>query len=134
MTLTGGCLCGALRYEISGEIPMRFYCLCRTCQKVSGGAGNFSIGIEGKYFRYTKGTPRKYAHADGAPCREFCGDCGVHIAARSPKLPDGLVVKVGSLDDPSVFGGPGMAVWASEKYKFHVIQEGVPTFDTIPGR
>lgn len=113
---------------------MRFLCLCKTCQKVSGGAGNFSIGIEGKYFKYSKGNPEIFALTEGAPAREFCGKCGVHVAARSPKLPVGLVVKVGSLDDPSVFKRPDMAVWTSEKQDFHVIQEGVPVFDTIPGR
>jgi hypothetical protein len=135
MNLTGGCFCGALRYEIIGEIPMRALCLCRTCQKISGGAGNLFIGIEAKNFRYTQGEPRKFAREPGeSPAREFCGECGVHIAARSPRLPEGLVVKVGTLDDPAVFEGPTMACWTSEKQHFHVLPQGIRTFATLPGR
>ena len=40
----------ALRFEISGEIPMRALCLCQTCQKISGGAGNLFMGIEAGAF------------------------------------------------------------------------------------
>src|SRR6476659_6937238 len=119
MTITGGCYCGALRFEISGEIPMRALCLCRTCQKISGGAGNFFIGIEDRAFRYSKGDPVRFSREDDAPTREFCGKCGVHIAARSPKAPGGMIVKVGALDDPSVFAGPDMVFWTQEKQKFH---------------
>lgn len=136
MTMTGGCYCGALRYEISGEIPMRALCLCRTCQKISGGAGNLFIGIKASAFRYTHGEPRRFARegADTPPTREFCGECGVHVAARSPKVPDGLVVKVGTLDDPTVFEGPKMVFWTQDKQEFHVVPDGATAYATLPGR
>ena len=136
MTLTGGCFCGALRFEVSGEIAMRGLCLCRSCQKISGGAGNLFIGIEASKFRYTQGEPRYFKREDAAdaPTREFCGQRGVHIAGRSPKAPGGLVVKVGTLDDPSAFGGPTMAFWAQEKQGFHVVPDGIAVFATLPGR
>jgi hypothetical protein len=134
MTLTGGCFCGALRYEISGEIPMRALCLCETCQKISGGAGNLFIGIEAGNFRYTQGEPRRFTRAEGAPTRDFCGECGVHIAARSPKAPGGIVVKVGTLDDTSIFEGPKMVFWTQAKRSFHLIPDGVAAFNTLPGR
>jgi hypothetical protein len=44
------------------------------------------------------------------------------------------VVKVGTLDDPSVFGGPTMAFWVQEKQDFHRVPEGITTFATLPGR
>jgi hypothetical protein len=134
MTLSGGCYCGALRYEIRGEIPLRALCLCKTCQKISGGAGNLFFGVEAAAFRYTQGEPRRFTLVEGAPTREFCGDCGVHIAARSPKAPGGLVVKIGTLDDPSAFAGPTMAFWVKEKQAFHAVPEGVTSFATLPGR
>jgi hypothetical protein len=134
MTLTGGCYCGALRYEISGELPMRGLCLCKTCQKISGGAGNLFFGILANTFRYTRGEPRRFARAADTPAREFCSECGVHIAARSPKLPEGLVVKIGTLDDPSVFEGPKMVFWTQEKQDFHELPAGIPAFTTLPGR
>lgn len=136
MTLTGGCYCGALRFEIDGEMKMKALCLCRTCQRISGGAGNLFIGIEANAFRYTKGEPRRFAKpgADLPPTREFCGECGVHIAARSPKAPGGLIVKVGALDDPSVFEGAKMAFWTSEKQAFHLIPTDTRAFASLPGK
>jgi hypothetical protein len=134
MALTGGCYCGALKFEIEGPVRMRALCLCRTCQRISGGAGNLFIGLQADAFRYTHGEPRRFARAADAPAREFCGECGVHIASRSPKVPDGLIVKVGALDDPAVFEGPAMVFWAQEKQDFHLLPEGAAIFARLPGR
>ena len=113
---------------------MRGLCFCRTCQKISGGSGNLFMGIEASAFRYTQGVPRCISLAPDKPVREFCGDCGVHIAARSPKAPGGLVVKVGTLDEPSDFGAPTMVFWTQEKQSFHLIPDGAATYSTLPGR
>ena len=136
MDITGGCYCGALRFAISGDIPMRGLCLCQTCQKISGGAGNLFVGVEASAFRYTQGEPHRFTREGSGhtPTREFCGKCGVHIAARSPKAPGGVIVKVGALDDPSVFEGPRMVFWTQEKQAFHTVPIGVAVFTTIPGR
>lgn len=136
MTITGSCYCGALKYEVSGEIPMRALCLCRTCQKISGGGGNYFIGVEASAFRYTSGEPRRFTREgpDQTPTREFCGECGVQIAARSPKAPGGVIVRVGTLDDPSVFERPAMVFWTSEKMPFHAVPAGIRAFPTVPGR
>jgi hypothetical protein len=79
MALSGGCYCGSVRYEISGDIPMRALCLCSTCQRISGGAGNLFVGLEAAAFVYTKGSPRSFTLADpgvlrrvrSASCRPF---------------------------------------------------------------
>lgn len=134
MTLTGGCFCGQLRFEAEGPIRMRGLCLCRTCQKISGGAGNLFIGLDASGFRYTEGSPRRFARSADAPSREFCPDCGVHVAGRSPRAPGGVIVKVGSLDDPSAFEGPTLVVWTEEKQAFHRLPDGVPAYPRFPGR
>ena len=136
MALTGGCFCGAVRFEAAGEIRMRGLCLCRTCQKISGGAGNLFIGLEADGCRSTHGEPAHFARPEvaDAPTREFCATCGVHLAARSPRAAGGVIVKVGALDDPSAFEGPGFVVWTEEKQAFHQLPEGVPAFPRFPGR
>lgn len=136
MILTGGCYCGALRFEIEGEVRMRGLCLCHTCQRISGGAGNLFIGMESAGFRYTRGTPRCHTRTEPAdgPTREFCGECGVHLAARSPKAPGGIIVKVGALDDPAVFAGPDKVFWTEEKQAFHFLPEGATAYPRLPGR
>ena len=136
MKLTSGCFCGDLRYEISCEIPWRALCLCKTCQKISGGAGNLFVGIEASASRYTQGEPRRFNRdgADTTPTREFCGRCGVHVAGRLAAIAEGVVVKIGTLDDPSVFEGPNMVFWAQEKQVFHLLPKEATVFDTLPGR
>ncbi len=132
--LTGGCLCGQIRFQAEGEPRMRGLCLCRTCQKVSGGAGNMFIGLMAADFRYTAGEPARFALSETGPVRDFCPTCGVHLAARSPRAPDGVILKVGALDHPAAYEGPALVVWTSEAEPFHHIPEGVPAFATVPGR
>src|SRR6266478_301396 len=98
-------------------------CYCRTCQAISGGAGNFFMAVDAKSFQFTKGTPRSFNKNDrpGSPTRHFCGACGVHLTARSERAPTAVLIKVGTLDDPSVFEGPQLVTWTSEMQKFHLL-------------
>jgi hypothetical protein len=133
---TGGCFCGEVRYEWKGPQLLRGLCLCRTCQKFSGGAGNFYVAVEAQGFRFTKAEPRVFTDEGHAwrPTRHFCGRCGVHLTARSERAASAVLIKVGTLDDPSVFGGPQMVTWTSEMQKFHSLPADVPAHAEIPGR
>jgi len=63
----------------------------------------------------------------------FCADCGTHILGKASGLPGAVILKVGTLDDPSVFGGPQMAIFTIDKQSFHHLPDGVPTFQRTPG-
>jgi len=65
--------------------------------------------------------------------REFCPDCGTHLVTRSPGLPGAVILKVGTLDDPGVYGGPQTVIFTVDKQSFHHVPEGVPTFERAPG-
>jgi hypothetical protein len=86
-------------------------------------------------FGYTKGKPKSFRRSDlDTPVsREFCADCGTQILARSSALPGMVILKVGTLDDPSVFEGPQMAIFLVDKQPFHHVPEGVATFERTPG-
>lgn len=133
---TGGCLCGEVRYEFSGPQLLRGLCLCRTCQKISGGGGNFYMAVETQGFAFTRGKPSVFTDEEHAwrPTRHFCGRCGVHLTARSERAATAVLIKVGTLDDPSIFAGPQMVTWTSEMQKFHTLPAGVPAHAEIPGR
>ena len=133
MKLTGGCYCRALRYEVDGEPMMKAQCHCRECQYVTGGAPNMFLLMPLDSFRYIKGTPKKFKRADleMPVTREFCETCGTQIATR-PNMP-AVVVKVGTLDHPQQFGGPTMAIYTIDKQPFHLIADGVATFERLPG-
>ena len=135
MGLQGRCYCGALRYEAGGEPLFKGQCHCRECQYISGGQPNIVIGMPESGFTYTKGKPKQFRRSDLANpvTREFCAECGTHILAKTSNLPGALILKVGTLDDPSVYGGPQMVIYTIDKQAFHHIPEGVPTFERAPG-
>src|ERR1041384_4816003 len=134
MTLLGGCLCGDVRYQCEGPALLRGLCYCRTCQKISGGAGNFFMAVNAQTFRFTKGTPGAFVAKDHpwSPTRHFCETCGVHLTARSERAASAVLVKVGTLDDPSVFEGPQLVTWTSEMQKFHLLPPNVPAYPELP--
>ena len=86
-------------------------------------------------FSYTKGTPKTFTRSDleRAVTREFCAECGTHILTRRPGLA-AVVLKVGTLDDPSLFGSPQMAIYTIDKQAFHQIPEGLPAYERLPKR
>ena len=135
MKLEGGCYCGKVRYVAEGEPIMKGQCHCRECQYISGGAPNMFLLMPVAGFRYSQGAPKTFARTDLARpvTREFCAECGTHIVTRPAGLP-AVVVKVGTLDDPSLFGTPKLAIYTIDKQAFHHIPDGLPTFERLPKR
>ena len=135
MRLEGGCYCKAVRYVAVGEPMMKAQCHCRECQYITGGSPNVFIGMPLEGFSYTKGAPAQFKRDDlpRPVTREFCAVCGTHLITRAPGFP-AAIVKVGGLDDPSLFGGPDMAIYTMDKQSFHQIPEGVTAFERMPGR
>ena len=86
-------------------------------------------------FAYTKGAPKTYRRLDKADAvtREFCAVCGTHMISRRPGLRP-VVLKIGTLDDPSVYGGAQKAIFTAEGQPFHLIADGVPAFEGLPPR
>lgn len=94
------------------------------------------IAVEAEGFQFIKGGPKAFNKLDRAasPTRHFCGACGVHLTARSDRAPSAVLIKVGTLDDPSVFEGPELITWTSEMQKFHLLPPGVPAHPEFPRR
>jgi hypothetical protein len=84
-------------------------------------------------FRYISGNPAKFARTDlPTPVeRYFCQDCGTAIGSISPSRPNSMIVKVGTLDDPSVFTAKA-AIFTCDQQSFHHVPEGLPSFDKRP--
>ncbi len=135
MKLEGGCYCGNVRYVSEGGPTLKAQCHCRECQYFSGGSPNLFLLTPDDGFSYTKGSPKQFARSDleGAVTREFCTECGTHLITRRPGLKP-VILKVGTLDDPGIFVGPQMAIYAIDKQAFHHIPEGLPTFERLPNR
>ncbi len=135
MKFEGGCYCRKVRYVAEGEPRLKAQCHCRECQYISGGAPNMFMLMPPVGFRYVSGAPKTFARDDleQPVTREFCENCGTHLTTRRPGLRM-VILKVGTLDDPRLFGGPQMAIYVAGKQPFHVIAEGLPTFERLPPR
>jgi hypothetical protein len=136
MAITGRCYCGALRYAAEGAPRFQGQCHCRECQYISGGGANYFMIMPAEGFRYTQGTPKQFQRGDipNPGTREFCGTCGTHIITRAPMDNSMVVLKVGTLDDPSAYAGPQAAIQVADKQPWHLIAEGLATFPRFPGR
>jgi hypothetical protein len=134
MKLEGGCYCGAVRYVAEGDPMLKAQCHCRECQYITGGAPNMFMLMPPDGFKYTKGAPKQFSRSDleKPVTREFCAECGTHMVTR-PQRPV-VVIKVGSLDDPTLFGSPKMAIYTCDKQPFHHIPDGLPAFEKLPQR
>ena len=135
MTIEGGCYCGAVRYRAEGDPAFKGQCHCRECQYISGGHPNAVMAMPESGFSYTKGKPKGFRRSDleNPVTREFCPTCGTHILTRAKGF-DGVILKVGTFDDPKLFGGPDMALFTIDKQPFHSIPEGIPAFERFPSR
>ena len=126
--LTGGCLCGALRYEIAGRVSAIWYCHCSKCRKVTGSAFHPGALCRSSAFRWTRGEDAiaEWRSPSGYTTR-FCARCG------SP-LPSALaggesfVLPVGALDqDPG--SRPVRHIFAGSKAPWFEISDGLPRFE-----
>ena len=100
-TLTGGCLCGAVRYTVSQPITELRACHCRDCQKASGAGGTVNAMIPSSALKITKGTPKRYtltADSGRTLHRHFCGDCGSPLFSRRELTPENTALRIGTLD------------------------------------
>lgn len=132
---TGGCLCGAVRYRIDAEPMFEFACHCRACQHATGGSPTYGFIVPKGALTVTTGEPRGYAskgESGGEVERQFCERCGSPLFSKLESQPDFMVVKAGSLDDPSAFK-VGLDMWLSSAQPWHRSHEGAVGVPENPG-
>src|SRR5262245_34636836 len=112
--LTGGCLCGRVRYEIHGKIGAVACCHCRFCRKAQGTAFATNAPVRTKYFHLRSGSD-SVAEYESSPgkVRCFCRTCGSPLWSRTVSDPDTIRIRLGLLEsDPE--RRPALHVWLSE--------------------
>ena len=103
-TVTGGCLCGAIRFELTEPPTDAGYCHCTRCQRRTGTAASVQARVDGATFRLTAGEELlgAWRHPDGGFEKCFCTRCGAHLFSRNE---DGtqMSVRMSAFDgDPGV--------------------------------
>jgi hypothetical protein len=131
LPLTGGCACGAVRYECSAKPLGMFACHCRSCQHVSGGAYVPVVVLPSDAFRLTRGELRHHflpSEMGGRHKRGFCPECGSRITGGESDEPRDFVgVTASSLDDPSVFR-PSFDIFTSSAQPWDRLDPGRPHY------
>ena len=122
--LTGGCMCGDIRYEATGPVTSSCHCHCRDCQQHSGAAFVTWASFSLKNFKVTKGTLTEYASSPGVT-RAHCARCGTTIVYRSEKWPDEIDIAAVSLDDPSA-ASPTEHLFMDDAPPWTKVGDGLP--------
>jgi hypothetical protein len=132
--LSGGCQCGAVRYEITITPEALYVCHCRECRKQSASAFGMSLIVASAGFRVTAGKPKSWSRPTDSgrvlDCN-FCPDCGSRVWHERAGGSDTLSVKGGSLDRPLDFG-EAVHIWTSRKLPGFTIPEHAAQFPEEP--
>jgi hypothetical protein len=102
--LTGGCNCGAVRFEVTGPLTIASYCHCKRCQRRCGAAASANAHPAPDTFRIVAGEDklRVWSPDDGGE-KWFCGDCGSSLFGRNPNHADPIGIRMGAFDsDPGI--------------------------------
>jgi hypothetical protein len=134
-TITGGCLCGQLRYEAKGPPGSMGFCCCADCRKASGSGYIGFMRFPARALAVT-GAVLTHSHklSDGRVAdRNHCAACGSLVYGGIVGKVDSHTIYAGSLDDPTLFK-PKMAIFLRDKPDWVALPPGLTLFDGMPGR
>ncbi len=131
--ITGGCLCGAVRYTARSAPLVTRVCWCRLCQKLGAGSGTVnvafpaeSVTIEGQLTDYVS-----TADSGNILHRGFCPSCGTPVSSQAESRRHLIFLRAGTLDDPEV-AKPGVTIWTSVAPSWACISEELPRVEGQP--
>ena len=131
----GGCLCGDIRYECSALPKYTYFRHCRDCQKASGSAFHAGIMVAKEAVRLLSGVPTAYTvtGASGKTiAREFCPRCGSPLFLKLAMYEKNLVIKAGSMDDPSWLE-PQAHLWTRTEMPWAHLEDGLERMPEVHG-
>ncbi|BAY08961.1 GFA family protein [Calothrix sp. NIES-2098] len=128
--VTGGCLCGYVRYEYKEELEAANYCHCRDCRKATGSAFNIGVRLQSTALHIVAGKVKSYTKTGDSGntiTREFCPECGSPLFTRAPAKPQFVWLKAGSLDNPYLVK-PMHQIWTDSAVPWAYIDPQLPGF------
>jgi hypothetical protein len=113
LPITGGCLCGAIRYSVDAQPLGARTCWCRLCQYVAAGSATVNVIFPAEAVKI-EGPLRTFdrvADSGNHLTRGFCPDCGTPVTSFAAERPHLMILRAGTLDDPGLIG-PTAIIWA----------------------
>jgi hypothetical protein len=126
MATTGGCLCGAVRYRVTGAPRSTSLCHCDSCRRATGGPSLAWAIFDEDRVEIVAGTLAVFASSPGIE-RGFCARCGTSLTYRRANRPGLFDVTTASLDDPEAFP-PTKEIWTGERLSWIAPNPGPPQF------
>jgi hypothetical protein len=133
MEITGGCLCGKVRYRAEADPTAATVCHCRDCQKFSGSAFAALVFVP-KEKLAIEGTPKTFTSLGGSgnPLRRlFCPECGSSIAEEPGTRPGAVILNIGTFDDPGVVK-PAREIFRDDALPWVEVHGDIPRFARRP--
>ena len=131
---TGGCACGAIRYEISGEPRLMGDCQCRDCQRKSGTGHGSYLTFLGRAGVKLTGQAKHWdivADSGNVKTRAFCPTCGSPVYLTFAAKPELFTVHAASLNDPSRYK-PKVVFYGVRGHAWDHVDPALPKFDRMP--
>jgi hypothetical protein len=124
----GGCLCGGVRYEVTGPLAPVQLCHCGQCRKAQGGPFGANTPVASAAFRLTQGQDllREFRASPGKR-RVFCGTCGAPIFSQRDDAPEALRLRAGTLDDGADLA-LGFHIQTASKARWWPITDDLPAY------
>lgn len=131
--LTGGCLCGAVRYEGHAEPMVTGHCYCEDCRRSSGTTHCTHAMLPAATVTFTGATSvyDRPADSGNVVSRHFCPACGSPIYSTNAGMPGFVFLRASSLDDPGQVT-PQMSVYASRAPAWDILDGALPAFPLMP--
>jgi hypothetical protein len=131
---SGGCACGAIRYECTAEPLFSLNCHCRDCQRETGSAFAPILAVLKATFTLTQGSPKYFgltSDSGQTTRRAFCAECGSRLFGLPDSRPDIVTIRVGSLDDPSKFQ-PSRDIYTASAQPWDYMNPDLPKSPKLP--
>jgi hypothetical protein len=120
----GGCLCGAIRYRVTGEPVAATLCHCRSCRRASGGTNVAWAVFEEDKFEWLWGSPTAYSSSPGLEWL-FCSFCGSTVGYRRASRPNHMDITTATLDEPSIYP-PTVEIWLEQRVGWETLHPDIP--------
>ncbi len=122
----GGCLCGTIRYRVTGEPVARTLCHCRSCRRAAGAPSVAWVVFRAGDFAFIAGEPARFRSSPPV-VRTFCGSCGTPLTYRREAEPGTVDVTTATLDSPDEFA-PTVEIWIAHRLAWGSLNDSLPHY------